>query len=201
MGPVDQRAQVNPFAPGYYETDELRGFGFRRVGEGVRVAKNTTIVGLENVTLDDHCRIDGHCTIVATGGTLRLGRYVHVHTSVVIGCRGGVVLDDYSGVSHGCNILSASDDFSGQWMHNGTVPAHLCRPTIEPVWIGRHVAVGAGCTFLPGVTLGDGAAVGAHSLVQTDVPPWVIVAGTPARQVGVRSRRLLALVPREDAAA
>jgi hypothetical protein len=44
----------NPFDPGYYESDELRGFGFKAVGEGVKVARNCTIIGPENIELDDH---------------------------------------------------------------------------------------------------------------------------------------------------
>jgi acetyltransferase-like isoleucine patch superfamily enzyme len=43
------------------------------------------------------------------------------------------------------------------------------------VWIGAHV------TILDGVRIGDGAIVGAHSLVRENVPPRTVVAGTPAR--------------------
>jgi acetyltransferase-like isoleucine patch superfamily enzyme len=56
-----------------------------------------------------------------------------------------------------------------------------------------EIHVGAGRILLPGVTLGEGAAVGALSLVRRDVEPFTIVAGTPAKPIGERSRRLLEL--------
>lgn len=57
----------------------------------------------------------------------------------------------------------------------------LGRTTVgNDVWIGSH------CVVMPGVTIGDGAIVGAGSVVTADVPPYAIVVGTPARVV--RSR-------------
>lgn len=49
------------------------------------------------------------------------------------------------------------------------------------VVIGRDVVVGASCTILPGVVIGDGAVVSAHSLVNKDVPAGAMVGGVPAR--------------------
>ena len=49
------------------------------------------------------------------------------------------------------------------------------------VVIGRDVVVGASCTILPGVVIGDGAVVSAHSLVNKDVPAGAVVGGVPAR--------------------
>lgn len=50
-----------------------------------------------------------------------------------------------------------------------------------PVVIGRDVVIGAGCTVLPGVVIGDGAVVSAKSLVNKDVPAGAVVGGVPAR--------------------
>jgi len=53
-----------------------------------------------------------------------------------------------------------------------------------PVVIGRDVVIGAKCTILPGVVIGDGAVVAAHSLVNRDVAPGTVVGGVPARPLG-----------------
>lgn len=55
------------------------------------------------------------------------------------------------------------------------------------VHIGDDVWLGTGCTVLPGVTIGEGAIVGAGAVVTSDVAPYTIVAGVPARFVRART--------------
>jgi acetyltransferase-like isoleucine patch superfamily enzyme len=52
-----------------------------------------------------------------------------------------------------------------------------------PIRIGANVWIGFDCCVLPGVTIGEGAMVGARSVVTQDVPAYTIVAGNPARVV------------------
>ena len=52
-----------------------------------------------------------------------------------------------------------------------------------PVHIGRDVMIGANCTILPGVVIGDGASVAAGSLVNRDVPAGAVVAGVPIQLI------------------
>jgi acetyltransferase-like isoleucine patch superfamily enzyme len=53
----------------------------------------------------------------------------------------------------------------------------------KPIKIGRNVWIGFDCVVLPGVTIGEGSIVGARSVVASDVPPFTIVAGNPARVI------------------
>lgn len=52
---------------------------------------------------------------------------------------------------------------------------------VAPVRIENKAWIGFGCSLLKGVTVGEGAVVGANSVVTKDVPPWTIVAGNPAK--------------------
>ena len=52
-----------------------------------------------------------------------------------------------------------------------------------PVRIGEHVWIGGGAIVLPGVSIGDGAVIGAGSVVTRDVPAGATVMGNPARQL------------------
>jgi acetyltransferase-like isoleucine patch superfamily enzyme len=52
----------------------------------------------------------------------------------------------------------------------------------------EHAFIGANSVVLPGVTVGQGAVVGAMSLVTRDVDPWTINVGSPSRTIGVRRR-------------
>ena len=54
----------------------------------------------------------------------------------------------------------------------------------RPVRIGRYAFVGVGSVLLPGVNVGDGAIIGAGSVVRGVVPPWTIVVGSPAQPAG-----------------
>jgi len=54
---------------------------------------------------------------------------------------------------------------------------------VEKVVIEDKVWIGARCIILPGVTIGEGATIGAGSVVSKDVPPYTVVAGNPASVV------------------
>lgn len=182
----------NPFATGYYGSEELRGFGFARVGENVQIAKNCTIVGLGNIEIGDNVRVDGFCSLIATGPLL-IGNYVHIHSYCQIGSRGGVTFEDYTSIASGCLVYSASDDVLGRHMVGGVVPEHCTKPKIAPVHFGKHSGMFAACTILPGVTLAEGAIVCAHSLVARDVAEWTVAGGSPAVERMKRHRRVTAL--------
>ncbi len=82
---------MNPFNPGYYHEDELREMGFKAVGENVMIAKNGTIIGLENIEMGSNVRIDGFCTITAPGdGWVRAGTWVHVGAYSFLSAREGI---------------------------------------------------------------------------------------------------------------
>jgi galactoside O-acetyltransferase len=184
---------TNPFDPGYYSSPELRSFGFARVGENCMVARNCTIIGLANIMLGDNVRIDGFSSLIAPSGRIRIGSHVHVATGCMLGGRAGIELGDFSSLSQGVRIFTAIDDFSGRKLSNSTVPEDLLGVLSAPVRIGRYVPIGSGSMVLPGVDIGEGAAIGAMSLVAQSVEPWLIQSGNPARTTGQRSRDLLAL--------
>lgn len=67
----------------------------------------------------------------------------------------------------------------------------------RPCRIGHDVWIGCNATILRGVEVGNGAVIGAHALVNRDVPSYAIVAGTPARIIGYRfSREVIAELER-----
>jgi galactoside O-acetyltransferase len=184
---------TNPFNPGYYSSLELRSFGFARVGENSAVARNCTIIGLENIIIGDNVRIDGFASLIAPNGRIKIGSYVHIATACMLGARGGIEIGDFSSLSQGVRIFTAIDDFSGKRLSNSTVPQDLAGVQSAPVTIGRYVPVGSGSIILPGVQVGEGAAVGAMSLVPQSLREWTIYSGNPAKAVGARSRELLKL--------
>jgi acetyltransferase-like isoleucine patch superfamily enzyme len=106
---------------------------------------------------------------------------------------GGIELEDFTGVSHGARLFSAADDMAGSHMTRPTVPNEFRLLHSAPIKVKRHAVVGTGAVVFPGVTIGEGAIVGALSFVREDVPDWSIYAGIPAKRLGTRKQNVLAL--------
>lgn len=179
------------FNPGYWNSEELRNFGFKLVGVNVLIAKNITIIGESNISLGNNIRIDGNTVINASSGYLMLGDYIHIGGSCYLACSGGIEIKNYSNISQGVKIYSASDDYSGDFMTNPIVPIEFTNINHGLVTLSEHVIIGSGSVLLPNILLSEGTAVGALSMVNKSIGPWGIYAGVPAKLVKVRSRGLL----------
>lgn len=193
MAHTQSQHTPNPFDQGYFESEDLRKFGFKCVGENVKIAKNSTIIGLNNITLGNNVRIDGNVVIAAHSGSLTLGNYIHIGGGCYLGCAGGITLSDFSGLSQGVSVYSGTDDYTGKSLTNPTVPRKYLKVILAPVLLGRHVIVGSGSVILPGVTIGDGSSVGALSLATKSLDEWSVYFGSPATRLKARSKDILAL--------
>lgn len=177
----------------YYETSELRELGLARVGRNVRLHRSVVLIRPETVKIGDNCRIDAFGIITGSDAGIDIGRHVHIAAGVYVFGPGGVHIADFAGLSSRVAVYSANDDYSGEFLTGPTIPSDLTNVTAAPVRIGRHVVVGAGSIVLPGVTIGDGSAIGALSLVKHDVPEFVIAAGNPLQVIKSRHRNLIKL--------
>jgi acetyltransferase-like isoleucine patch superfamily enzyme len=185
------KEKMNPFDSGYYGAHDLRQFGFKAVGENVKIAKDCIIIGLPNISFGNNVRIDSGTTIAAHSGPLVVGSYVHISGGCYIASAGGVTLDDFSGLSHGVKLFSGSDDYTGMSMTNPTVPSQFTNVKIAPVRVGRHVIIGVNSVVLPGCNLEDGCSVGALSLVTKSLEAWHVYHGNPVQKIKPRSKQLL----------
>ncbi|ARA21896.1 TPA: acyltransferase [Proteus mirabilis] len=184
----------NPFNPGYYTEAELSQFGFKNIGRNVSIAKNCTILGLNNIKIGNNVRIDGFTTIIANGkGFLDLGSYIHIGGYSAIFAGSGVIMKDFSGISQGVKIYTKSDDYSGNKMTNPTIPSNLTGVIEGEVILEKHVIVGSQSIILPGVTLREGTAIGANSLITKSTQEWCIYFGNPAKKIKTRQKKPLEL--------
>ncbi|HZZ86674.1 MAG TPA: acyltransferase [Anaeromyxobacteraceae bacterium] len=138
-----------------------------------------------NFSLGAHSQIDDF-VLVNAGKRCTLGRFVHIASFVSVIGGGELLIDDFSGLSAGCRVITGTDDYTGPFMTNPTVPAELTHHEASSVIIEKHVIVGTNAVIFPGVTIGEGAAVGACGVVHRSLPPWGIYAGEPLRKIGER---------------
>lgn len=172
---------------------EVQSMGFASIGDNVQISDHASIYGATRIHIGNHVRIDDFCVISAGTGGIYIGNYVHIATFTSLIGAEKISLADYSGLSSRVSIYSSSDDYSGSVMTNPTVPALYTGVISAPVCIGRHVIIGSGSVVLPGVTINDGAAIGALSLVYKDCDAFTVYAGNPARRIKERKRDLLRL--------
>ena len=185
---------INPFDQGYLTENELAAAGFKSIGENVKISKTCNIVGLSNIEIGSNVRIDAYTSIIAAGdGFARFGSFIHIAGYCGIYAGHGVTMEDFSGLSAGVKVYSGTDDYSGRFMTNPTVPAKYTNVKSGHVQLRRHVIIGTGSIVLPSVIANEGAAVGALSLINKNLDAWAVYAGTPVRKLRERHRDLLAL--------
>ena len=160
---------------------------FAACGQDVRIYDGARITQPQHIRLGSHVMIDDF-VFLGPHDELSIGNYIHLssHLSIVGG--GKVYLSDFSGYSTGVRILSGTDDFSGVGLTNSTIPPEFRQVQRGAVWVGPHVAIGANVVILPGVCIGEGAAVVAGSVVSRDLAPWGLYGGWPARRIKPRPK-------------
>lgn len=157
---------------------EIEKIGFKSVGKNVQISDKAVFYNSKNISIGDNSRIDDFC-ILSASTEIIIGRYVHIACYTSIIGKGKVIINDYSGLSGRVSVYSSSDSYNGEYMTNPCLPIEALNTYHKDVNIGKHVVVGAGSIILPGITLEDGAAVGAMSLVNKNVEKSTIVAGVP----------------------
>ncbi|CAN5739478.1 acyltransferase [soil metagenome] len=171
----------------FYTSEELRSIGFQSVGENVQVSRKCSIYQADKISLGNHVRIDDF-TVLSGGSGIEIGSYVHIACFCGLFGGGGIRIGDFSGLSSRCVIYSVSDDFSGATLIGPVVPAKYRGVVCKPVNIEDHVIIGTNSTVLPGVTIHEGVAIGAHSLIRNSCDRWSIYYGSPAKKIKSRNQ-------------
>jgi lipopolysaccharide O-acetyltransferase len=150
----------------------LRGLAFIKLGEDFSAGEG---LWLEAISHYGRQRFNPRLVI---------GNHVHISHWSHIACNHSVTIGDH--VLIGSKVIVTD--------HNhGIFGAGATSPSIPPserpldhdrsVIIGSNVWLGDGVVVCPGVTIGEGSVAGANAVITTDVPPFTLVAGVPARPI------------------
>ena len=125
------------------------------------------------------------------GDGSRIGAFVEIQKNAFIGARckisshtficEGVTIEDEVFIGHG--VMFTNDIYPRATNSDGTAQSEADWKVLE-TRICKRASIGSNATILCGITIGEGALVGAGAVVTKDVPPYAIVAGVPARVVG-----------------
>ena len=150
--------------------------GINIIAPDVKLGKNVKIynfVNLYGCEIDDETKIGA---FVEVQKNVKIGKRCKIQSHTFI-CE-GVTIEDEVMVAHGVMFINDKDPAAAN--PNGSLKDEsdwVCTPTL----IKKRASIGSNATIMCGITIGEGALVGAGSLVTKDVPPYTIVAGNPAR--------------------
>lgn len=180
----------------FLSDSELDGLGFKSVGSNVLISNNASFYNPSKISIGSNVRIDDFCVLSAGSDGIEIGNFIHIAVfSSIIGA-GKVTLSDFCNISSRVSIYSSNDDYTGASLTNPMIPDDYKNVQIADVYIGRHAIIGSGSILLPGITIGDGVAIGALSLVNKDCHAFKVYSGVPAKYLKERKRDLLELEQR-----
>lgn len=130
------------------------------VGDNVSIREGVYMYNIENIEIGDNVSIHPMCYIEAAGG-ISIGNNVSI--------------------AHLVTIMSCTHIFNDK-----DIPIKDQDIRCEKTIIEDNVWIGAKATILYGVTVSEGSIVGANSLVNKNVPPFIVVGGIPAKQIKER---------------
>jgi len=124
------------------------------------------------------------------GDETKIGAFVEIQKNAIVGKRckisshtficEGVTIEDNVFIGH--NVTFVNDTYPRATTANGGLQTEKDWK-VERTVVKKGASIGSGVTILANVVIGEGALVGAGSVVTKDVPPYGVVVGNPARLI------------------
>ena len=172
----------------YVGQDDAERLGFASFGASTMLEQpHAVLVGPEFISIGSETLISAGAILAASpeseaamldGPVLRIGSRVWAARGLSVVAHLDVEIGDDVWFGPNVYVTDAGHDPSDL-----EVPIGLRMEPARPVRIGAGSWIGTGVVVLPGVTIGEHVAVGANSVVSTDLPPHTIAVGSPARVV------------------
>jgi acetyltransferase-like isoleucine patch superfamily enzyme len=174
----------------YYTSSELLDLGFSHVGDNCKISNKTSLYSVSgrighNVRVDDFCVLKGH---------IILGSFIHIGSfSLLSSPLSTITLEDFSTLSSGVHIYSASDKYSSNALSSSSVPFDMTDTIIGPVVLRKCCLVGAHSLILPNTKIGVGSSIGAHCIIRHTIPDGSIIVSSSRniQHLGFRDHELI----------
>lgn len=140
---------------------EAFGLSGADIGNNVIFSPKAKLLGCKNISIKNGCFLADDVSIIAYGEKITIGENTLIASGSTL-------------ISRNHKFNNIDKDIKEQGYQNA------------PIVIGDDVWIGFNCTILPGVSIGDGAVIAAHSVVTKDVPSHTVVGGVPAKEIKKR---------------
>lgn len=170
---------------------------FKSVGENVLIDATCQFVNPENITIGNHVRIDCF-SMLSAQNDIEFGNYIHAAAYVQLITAGGkITMHNFTALAARTTLLTASDDFIDGYMNNPTMPIETRKVKMGPITLEKFCMTGCGAVILPGITMHEGSAAGALTLIDKDVQPFNLIVGCPSKIIGTRNKETLYAMERK----
>lgn len=155
-------------------------------GNGVRIYDLAKIINPQYAEIDDYTSI-GDFVFIDAKQSFKIGKYSCITWQCVIEGEAHVEIGNRCFLGPGTKILSSTYEFQGYYTSQH-LPHDASAVRYGDIKICDDAYLGANCVIMPGVTIGEGALVGANSLVNRNLKPWGIYFGNPVKLIGTREK-------------
>ncbi len=185
----------NPFETPNNQNNQLTGLDLmgdnlrkklKYCGKDVVLYPLAKMIRAQNAEIDDASRILDNVFIDA-GKSLKIGKYSMITWFTLIEGGATTCIGDRVFIGPGTKILTSTYKLHGVFT-NENLPKKYQEIMYGDITIENDAYIGANCTIMPGVTIHEGAVIGANAFVDKDVEPWGIYVGTPCKRIGERHK-------------
>jgi acetyltransferase-like isoleucine patch superfamily enzyme len=157
------------------------------IGQNAIIGKTVRIRYPELVSIGENSIIDDF-TYISTSLELTANVHIAAGCKLIGGQKAHISIGEYSTLAPNVTLAAGSDDYIGGIATPLVNIKYKGDVQLGNISIGHHCIVGAHSVVLPDAILNDGAAVGALSLVKTELDAWCLYAGIPAKKIKKRNR-------------
>lgn len=147
-------------------------------GRGVQISRGVIFLCTDGgcIELGDRVSIGVGAQLICKAGRMVIGSDVFIGPGCIISCQEAISIGRDSQIAEYCVIRDQDHSFDSR-------PIRLSGFSTAPIFIGEDCWLGAKVTVLRGSVIGDGAVLGAHSLVKGLVDPYTLAVGCPTRTI------------------
>lgn len=184
----------DPFLTFYKYMSGPLGFKMRQIyykkkmrflGKNVLIDPDVSLSLNKSISIDDFSRIAKGAQLYSPEGYIKIGKRCHI-ANFILG-HGGIEIGNCVG-SAGIILSVTETSYGGARMAGPMIPLEQRNLRYGKVIIEDDAYIGHFSIIMPGVTVGEGAVIGPHSLVVKNVKPWSVVMGSPAVEISKRER-------------